>query len=172
MNMLPRKQCKKCLETKPLARFPKVAKMKDGYLNHCKDCKNTKAKALRKENPEHYYKWYRENADLVKERAAIYRAKTRPAQLERERAWNAANKEVLSERQRKYRAKDSHKFAARSSINVAIKLGNLVRPFNCSECHKFCTPDGHHDDYSKPLEVRWLCRQCHVAHHANERRSA
>jgi hypothetical protein len=24
----------------------------------------------------------------------------------------------------------------------------------------------HHDDYSKPLDVRWFCRRHHLLHHA------
>ena len=31
--------------------------------------------------------------------------------------------------------------------------------------------DRHHDDYGKPESVRWLCRSCHVGHHARERGS-
>lgn len=30
----------------------------------------------------------------------------------------------------------------------------------------------HHDDYSKPLEVTWLCRECHLEHHRLEKQAA
>lgn len=38
-------------------------------------------------------------------------------------------------------------------------------PTNCSKCGVFGDVDGHHEDYSKPLEVLWLCRQCHANIH-------
>lgn len=50
---------------------------------------------------------------------------------------------------------------ARSVLTSALAAGRILRPLLCQECGVECTPSGHHDDYSKPLEVRWLCRKCH-----------
>lgn len=52
---------------------------------------------------------------------------------------------------------------ARSIANVAVKRGKLTRK-PCSECGAE-TAEKHHHDYSKPLEVTWLCRPCHMAEH-------
>ena len=51
-------------------------------------------------------------------------------------------------------------------VAVAIKEGKLVRPPKCESCNKECKPHGHHPDYSKPLEVKWLCQLCHRRIHA------
>jgi hypothetical protein len=67
------------------------------------------------------------------------------------------------------RQKERHPLqeAARRAVQVAIKNGSLVRQ-PCEQCR--ATPaEGHHDDYNKPLDVRWLCRACHTAHHKAER---
>ena len=49
----------------------------------------------------------------------------------------------------------------------AIASGRLVR----QPCEKCGEPkaDAHHDDYNKPLAVRWLCRSCHSAWHGANR---
>lgn len=69
-------------------------------------------------------------------------------------------------RQRLSQLRYPEKQAARNATADAIKRGELVRPPACEQCEAPCKPDAHHDDYSKPLEVRWLCRQCHVSIHA------
>lgn len=48
---------------------------------------------------------------------------------------------------------------ARRKVRYAIKTGKLIKqPCEfCGETEVFA----HHDDYSKPLEVRWVCRSCH-----------
>lgn len=47
-----------------------------------------------------------------------------------------------------------------------IKKGTIVRPDNCQACGDEGIPHGHHDDYSKPLDVEWLCVPCHKLEHA------
>ncbi len=48
---------------------------------------------------------------------------------------------------------------ARAAVTNAIQKGLLVRR-PCEQCGKE-PADGHHDDYSQPLTVRWLCRSHH-----------
>jgi hypothetical protein len=56
---------------------------------------------------------------------------------------------------------------AKSIFERAIRTGMLIRPKQCSKC--FVIPkravEGHHPDYSKPLEVLWLCHRCHRSTH-------
>jgi len=66
--------------------------------------------------------------------------------------------------------RDPLKQRARSAVKRAITAGVLVRPDQCSRCKKPAGTGsdgrslmhGHHHDYTKPLEVEWLCFHCHV----------
>lgn len=51
---------------------------------------------------------------------------------------------------------------ARSLVFTALRNGTLIRPDRCERCGVKCVPEASHDDYSIPLLVEWLCRQCHV----------
>lgn len=53
--------------------------------------------------------------------------------------------------------------SARSYANVYQRRGKLL-PEPCSVCHAE-KAQKHHDDYSKPLQVVWMCRACHLKHH-------
>jgi ribosomal protein S27AE len=50
-----------------------------------------------------------------------------------------------------------------------IKMGRLIRK-PCEVCGQLKV-EAHHDDYSKPFDVRWLCGQHHRDHHMMKRRS-
>lgn len=53
------------------------------------------------------------------------------------------------------------------ATGAALENGTLVRQ-PCEVCGTQRYIDAHHDDYSKPLEVRWLCRSHHKQHHIAE----
>lgn len=48
--------------------------------------------------------------------------------------------------------------SVRGSANAAMQCGNLERQ-SCEVCGGLA--EMHHEDYSKPLEVRWLCKDHH-----------
>jgi hypothetical protein len=54
---------------------------------------------------------------------------------------------------------------ASSLVFEAVQRRKLV-PQPCEVCGDTIETHAHHDDYAKPLEVRWLCRRCHKRHHA------
>lgn len=59
------------------------------------------------------------------------------------------------------------KYAARSKLNNAAGTGRIKKPKQCEHCNLESRLHGHHTDYSKPLDVIWLCNRCHRKEHAN-----
>jgi DNA-binding NarL/FixJ family response regulator len=60
---------------------------------------------------------------------------------------------------------------AYSAVKNAIVRGRISRPTSCERCGETPEPasDGrskihaHHHDYSRPLDVEWICSKCHRA---------
>lgn len=71
----------------------------------------------------------------------------------------------------------SERTAAHRAVDSALNAGILRPADNCERCGvlgskrigKGIRLQAHHADYSKPLDVEWLCRGCHAKHHAAER---
>jgi len=108
----------------------------------CRTCLNRRARERYAQNPEY--------------RAAI---RTQAAQ------WAEANREARNAISRAYGKRNPEKNRAHRRVQIALKDGRLVRPSRCEACSKRCTPEAHHDDYSKALDVRWLCKGCHERYH-------
>lgn len=66
---------------------------------------------------------------------------------------------------------EPHQVRARNKVMKALKSGRL-KPKPCEQCGmEGRAKDGrnivqaHHEDYSKPLDVTWLCSKCHYQEH-------
>lgn len=148
------KRCSACGSYKSESEFFKNAAMKkDGLSNQCKKCHSKSTKQ--------YADTHR---DKIREIGRIGKAKERKrdgVRLTRQKwnDWYSGAREYRNKYQRnRY---DPVKRSAQNKLNKAVMYGRITRPKQCSKCDKHCKPDAHHSDYSKPLQVIWLCRSCH-----------
>ncbi len=130
------KKCFKCGEVKPLTEFYKHPMMADGHVNKCKECNKKDCRESRSKRIEHYREYDR-------------------------RRGNRNTQEDINEYWRKYPKKTK----ARALVARNIKKGNLFR-MPCDVCGSTEHIHAHHDDYDKPLNVRWLCAAHHHQWHA------
>lgn len=61
------------------------------------------------------------------------------------------------------------KATARSIVLWAMQQGLSAQP--CEVCQSTEKVQAHHDDYSKPLAIRWLCHRHHVQLHYRSQRA-
>ena len=67
-----------------------------------------------------------------------------------------------------WRKRNGAKSLAHSRVAQAIRSGKIFKK-PCEKCGDN-NSESHHDDYSKPLAVRWLCNNHHKEHHMQMRR--
>ena len=134
------KACFKCGVTKPLSEFYAHPLTSDGLLGKCKEC--TKADSMANRYA---------NIDRVRE-------------YDRYRAKLPDRKEKVAEYQRRGREKNPGKDRARRMLNYHLRAGNITRQ-PCEVCGSIDGIEAHHDDYSRPLNIRWLCFRHHRMEH-------
>lgn len=166
------KQCSRCHEIKPIHEFSLDKGGSDGHRTDCKACR----RAYRK-------RYYQANRTKVQAKARAYRARNLEASRERCRQYRRKHRERLGEqnrryyrahakgiiaRNRQYQDENPERYAAHRAVASAIRRGDLIR-LPCAHCGSPDNIDAHIEDYSKPLDVVWLCRRCHSRLHAAER---
>jgi len=134
--MLRVKLCKKCRMELPLEEFYKHSRMSDGHLNFCKTCVRNRVESHRLLNLESIQAYDRD----------------------RGRAPNRIASAIMNTK--KFRERT---LGASTQVNNAIRDGKLIR-YPCKICGKDKS-EAHHEDYSKPLAVTWLCRSHHMERH-------
>lgn len=103
-------------------------------------------------------------------RAQNAAGKCRTCVARAERDWVARHPDRVKAQKKKYEQANRAAHLAHRAVESAIRRGRLVR-LPCESCGD-PKSQGHHADYSKRLEVRWLCRPCHAAHHVADKLAA
>jgi len=115
--------------------------------------------------------WYNRQSAEKKKAILAARDPERVRQADRKRYWQDENRRDRKARPQKgkaqWREQNPEKYAAHIAVATALKGGTLSR-MPCEACGAGDT-HAHHDDYSKPLDVRWLCPPCHGKEHITYR---
>jgi ribosomal protein S27AE len=87
----------------------------------------------------------------------------RPCNTERQRQYRSTEtgKRNIYNAVKKSTEKHWDKQMARAKLQYHINVGHIVKPNKCSHCNLKGKIEGHHEDYSKPLDVIWVCKPCH-----------
>jgi hypothetical protein len=140
------RRCFSCGNTGPLSIFAKDAKKSGGHSYRCRDCERARCAA------------YRARARSTDEFRSNRARHERFVRAENDIA--RASRQAAEER---YRQRNERKNAVHLATIRAIRGKVLVRQ-PCEVCGALRV-DAHHDDYLKPLAVRWLCPLHHRAWH-------
>ena len=167
MTEEPTKRCRVCGETKPLDRYARDAKKAGGIRSLCKDCDNASRRKRRRDNikeeRERARIRYAENIDENRIKRAECYYKNRDERIRQAVEWSKNNRDKRRKYSKKEYYADPIKTKARRDSSNAIRDKRLI-PGPCEVCGSLKV-EGHHDDYNKPLDIRWLCKGHHQEVH-------
>jgi len=129
------KSCFKCRLVLPVDAFYEHPMMADGRLGKCKECTKRDARETRARNVDKYRAY-----DIARHKTPHRRQSAREAA-------------------RLYRQRHPEKLAARNAVQAAVQSGRLIKG-PCAVCGNEKS-EAHHDDYSRKLDVVWLCLRHH-----------
>jgi hypothetical protein len=154
-------QCKQCSQEKPPSEYYASNK------STCRECLRSNALAYRAANIDRVreYDRNRPNHDSRRELNKDRYRRVMADPEERRRVFD---------RLKFWQVQNSDKRKAHILVGNAIKRGRLVKQ-PCERCGAADGLHAHHEDYSRPLDVTWLCVPCHAQRHREineERRQA
>lgn len=134
-------KCGRCSTWKLPADFYKDARSPNGLKAQCKACHS--------------------EGSIRSRDAEAHRARRRESAAKR----HAEDPEHFRAQWRKRPRKTGPKVDARQIVHLALRIGAITRPEVCEVCAERKRLTAHHEDYQRPLQVRWLCYLCHAQEH-------
>lgn len=132
------KKCSRCGRKLPLTAFNRNKRNADGLQERCRECCSEYNRQRYASNPDRFKESARRRRNMHPDMDLATRIKAC--------------------------TKNPTKKNAYMALDAAVRAGVLTRPHVCSGCgcpdteHRI---EAHHYDYTKPLDVIWLCTPCH-----------
>lgn len=171
--------CRKSVETERLVGLCECGAQRSARSQKCIDCRRRDFDAIREARWAYIKTMWDAGlsmAEIAKRVASgsvnslgVQLARMRAAGIElayRRDGWQGGDWSAAHARRRPPRTRQQ----ARNQFSQAKRRGEVTPPSACERCGREGYVDGHHHDYSKPLDVEWLCRPCHIAHHHGDER--
>lgn len=125
---------------------------------------------MTKEDRSEYFRvYYLENQEKIREQQREYSKRNKEKISQSKKDYYIKNRDEIIKKTRKYKQNNPEKTKCHSILRYALKINTITKPNKCSNfnCNNTNNLEGHHPDYSKPLEVMWLCVSCHHILHNN-----
>jgi hypothetical protein len=166
--------CKECIREKS-------KRQRQGNLEYAKkyadEYRQKNKELLRKKSRQTYWrdrekrleqgkKSYYKYKEIIAKRRKIQRStpEFRKKEAIRQKEWRSRNKIKYGKYIRDWQRRNREKINAHARVHTAVSNGTLKRSEVCEMCKvNIGKMEGHHEDYSKPLDVIWLCRKCHAS---------
>ena len=138
------KQCTRCGVSNAAEFFYKNAAADDGLTSACKACLSA------------YQKARKAKLDALKPSGWKKKTADKAAYMQE---WKAKNPGKMTLAKKRWLENNPLRAKVRDAVKYALKTGKLTRLpcFVCGELESH----GHHPDYSRPLDVVWLCKPHH-----------
>lgn len=163
--------CSKCRETKPVCDAVKNKRAKSGMSGICKQCNAIKSKEWRSKNKDaakaFNERWRLKNLDKHNLYSRNWYSNNMESKNAKNAAWQKANPEKVHAIVKRYRSNHPERARAHDALNNEVRSGKITR-LPCEVCGSEVV-EGHHEDYSKPLAVNWLCQKHHKEIHRSKK---
>jgi len=134
------KNCSACQKRLPVSEFTKNSASEDLLSSRCRSCAREDRIKKGLQKPEG---WERKTKNMS----------------EYQKAWHKKNPSYRTERSKTWLSRNPERRKVRDAVKYALRTGKLQK-LPCGVCGEL-EVEGHHSDYSRPLDVIWLCKEHH-----------
>jgi len=156
--------CNKCQTEKDINLFYRRKDTRTGRTTKCKECCRATMREYHQKNKEKRNAekkiWYQNNREFANKQVMRWR-KNNPHKV---REYNMKNSNYY-----KYKAtwhqRHPEAWYCWKEYKRALKDGVVKRGDGCAICNQVCYTEAYHKDFSKPMDILWLCKRCycHIA---------